>query len=105
MGKSGAASLCVGSEGGEVGSGRGSDVLTHDESDAKIDGQHASGAEQDGDGHHGSRRLHDAGDDGADEQEDDDGEVAACVEGAEKFNYCRIMFEVEFLSGSAEKYK
>ena len=97
-----ASCLCVGAEGSKVGSGGGSDVLTHDECNAKINRQHACGAQENGDGHYGSRRLYDASYQGANKQEDDDGEMAASVEGAEKSNYCGIMFKVEFLSGTAE---
>ena len=97
--------LCVGSQCGKVGSGGGTDVLAHDQGDAKVDGQHARGAEQDGDGHHGCRRLHDAGDDGADGKEDKDGEVALCVERAEEADDRGVVLQVQLLACRTEQHQ
>ena len=50
--------LCVGRHGSQVWGDCGTDVLTHDESDALIDGQYTCRAEYHGDGHDGCWRLH-----------------------------------------------
>ena len=53
MGKGCTTSLKVGTKGCKVGSGGGTDILTHDEGYAQIDRQHTSRTKQDGDCHDG----------------------------------------------------
>ncbi len=102
MSQRGSSGLRVCAERGQVGCGGGADVLSHDEGDAHVDGQHACGAEQDGDGHDCCRRLHDAGDDRASEEECEDGEIAAGVEGGEELDDVGIVSKVHVAPHTAE---
>ena len=54
MGQSRTSGLAVGSEGGKVGCCCSANVFSHDEGYAEVNGQHACGAQEDGDGHDGS---------------------------------------------------
>ncbi len=97
--------LRVGSQGSQVGRGRGADILAHHQRDAQVDGQHTRGAEHDGDGHHGRRALHDASDEGADEQEDEDGEMALGVERQEETDGIGVVAQVEGLACVAQQHQ
>ena len=102
VGEGGTTCLKIGTKGSEVGGGSGADVFTHDEGYAEVDGQYARGAQQDGDCHDGCRRLHYAGYDGADKEEDDDGKVAVGIERLKETDHCGIVFQVEFLACRAK---
>ena len=104
MGQGSTSCLCVGTECSQVGCGCRSDVLSQHQGNAEIDGEHTSGAEQDGDSHHGCRRLYDAGDEGADGEEDKDGEMTASIKRTEEVDNGGVVFKVERLTCSTEEY-
>ena len=89
----------------KIGSGCGSDVLTHHQGNAQIDREYARRTEQDGNRHHRCRTLHDAGDKRTYQQEDHDGEMALRIEGTEEVDNCRIMLQVERLTRTAQQYE
>ena len=105
MGEGSTARLRVSSQCGEIGCGRRTDVLTHDEGYTQIDGQDACGAEQDGDGHDGCRALHEAGDDRTDEEEEDDGPATIGVEGTEEVDGVGVVLKVEVGARCAQQDK
>ena len=80
----GAARLGVGRERHEVGRERGADVLAHNQRDAEVNGQVGLRAEHHGDGHERRGALQDARQDGAKEQEQQDGGEAIGVEAGEE---------------------
>ena len=105
VGEGSTARLRVSSQCGEIGCGRRTDVLTHDEGYTQIDGQDACGAEQDGDGHDGCRALHEAGDDRTDEEEEDDGPATIGVEGTEEVDGVGVVLKVEVGARCAQQDK
>ena len=105
MGQRGAARLNVGSKGCQVGRHRCADVLTEHQGYAQIDGEHPRGTEQDGDGHHGCRRLHHTRDGGANGEESQDCPVAARVEGGEEVHDAFVVSQVHLLAGGAEHHE
>ena len=98
-------SLHVGSQGRQVGRGRGANVFAHHQGNAQIDGQHARGAEQDGDGHHRRRRLHDAGNDRADGEEGEYGPVAVGVERSKEGHHSLVVLQVKLFAGGAQHHQ
>ena len=103
MRQGGTASLCIGTQGCKIGSGCGSDVLTHHQGNTQIDREYARRTEQDGNRHHRCRTLHDAGDKRTYQQEDHDGEMALRIEGTEEVDNRRIMLQVECLACTAQQ--
>ena len=93
----------VGAKGNEVGRTRCSDVLAHHQGDAQVYGQHARRAKQNGDRHHGGRLLHDERDDSADNQEDDNGEIAVHIERAKEVDNSLVVLQVERLARVAKQ--
>ncbi len=103
VGEGSAAGLGIGSEGGEIGCERGADIFTHDQGDTHIDGEHTAGAEYHGDGHESGRRLEDAGEDGSDNEEREDGEITVFVERTEEVDDSLVVGEVHLLAGLREQ--
>ena len=101
VGHSCAAGLRVCVQGGEVGRHRGSDVLAHDERDTLEDRDRTGRAEDHGDGHQGRRTLHERGQQGANQQEQQHGQVVR-LETGEEADHGRIAGQVELGPGLLE---
>ena len=103
VGKGCTTSLRISTQGSQVGSGGGTDILTHHQGNTQIDGKHSRGTKQYGDGHHCRRTLHDASDERTDQEKDNDGKVALRIERAEEVDDRRVMLQVECLSRITQK--
>ena len=80
------AGLGIGGHGREVGGHRGADVLSHNEGYALKDGNGAGRTEYHRDGHQRSGRLHEGGQYGTDEEEQQDGAVVGLEAGEEVYD-------------------
>ena len=91
MCQSSTARLGIGTQGSKISCSGGSDILTHHQRNTQIDRKHSRRTEQDGNGHHRSRTLYDAGNKRTYQKEDDNGEMTLRIEGTEEVDNCRIM--------------
>ena len=97
--------LRASTKGHDVGRGRRPYVFAHHQRNAQIDRQHARGAKQNGDGHNGCRRLHNAGYQRPNSQENNDGQVAARVERTEKPNDVGVVLKVQLLARRTQHHE
>jgi len=105
VGQCRATGLRVGPESREIGRCGGSDVLAHNQGDAKIDGQHAGGTQQDGYRHDRRGALDDTGDECSDQQKDENRPVTANVKAREEGYGSVVVCQVETLAGIAQQYE
>ena len=103
MSQSRTTSLGIGTQSSKVGSSSGSDILTHHQRNTQIDRKHSRRTEQDGNGHHRSRTLYDAGNKRTYQKEDDNGEMTLRIEGTEEVDNCRIMLQIKSLACTAQQ--
>ena len=89
----------------EVSRCRSADVLTHHQRNAEIDGQNTRGTEQDGDSHHSSRRLHDAGNQRTDKQEGENSEVVPSIKRGEEIHHRLIVSQIHLLASRAQHHQ
>ena len=78
----------------EVGGECRSDVLSHDESYARVDGEDAAGAQYHSYSHQCGRTLNDTGEYGAYDEEQQNGTVAVGVEASEELRKCLVVCQV-----------
>ena len=89
----------------EVGRCRSADILTHHQRNAEVDWQHTRGTEQDGDGHHCCRRLHDAGNQCTDKQEGENSEVVPSIKRGEEIHHRLVVSQIHLLASRTQHHQ